>query len=521
MKFSKASGRVYLIGAGPGDPSLITLKGKECLERADVIVYDYLANNKLLGFAGIKAKKIYVGKKGRHHAKEQSQINQILVNHARKGKVVARIKGGDPFVFGRGAEEAESLVKYKIPFEIVPGISSAIAAPAYAGIPVTHRDHNSMFTVMTGHNRSDMERSLIEWDKISSKNTLVILMGMGNLSFIISELTKRGWSADTPIALVRWGTLPVQEVVTGTLRNIVVKAKQAGMKPPATIVIGEVVRVREKLRWFDNKPLFGRKILITRAREQASELAWLLEDNGAQVFQFPTIKIVPAKDYRPLDEAIRELNEYDWIIFTSVNGVEHFQKRLERQCVPLHSIRKIKTCAIGPKTAESMKAKGLRVEKIAKEYRAEAIMHELGNVKGKRILIPRAKIARDVLPEELKKRKAFVDVVTAYETVKDTSNIKEVKRLLLKSTAGQRIDCITFTSSSTVKNFFECFTPLERKRIFKNTSAASIGPVTTKTLAGYGVKPGMQAKEYTIEYLTESIIRYLRKFKTGSYKRKI
>lgn len=502
----KSYGTVYLIGAGPGDPSLITLKGKQCLERADVVVYDFLVNPRIVAYANPKAQKIYVGKNGGKHTQEQGEINRLLVTYAQKGKIIARLKGGDPFVFGRGGEEAEFLAEHTIPFEIVPGISSAIAAPAYAGIPITHRDCSSMFTVVTGQQQGNKKKSTIQWDKISPQSTLIILMGMENLTTIINELRAHGWDMRTPAALVRWGTLPFQQSVTGRLNNIVTIAKKADIKPPVVIVIGSAVNLREKLRWFDNKPLFGRKIIITRAREQASALAGLLEDNGAEVIQFPTIKIVPAKDYRPLDTAIRALQTYDWLIFTSVNGVEYFWKRFELHGNGLKNIAPVKTCAIGPKTAERMRSKGLRVDRIAQEYRAEAVIHELGRLKNKKVLIPRARVARDVLPDELKKRKASVNVVTAYETVTDTSNIEQVKNLLFK--ANPDVDCITFTSSSTVKNFMECFTSRERKKIFKTVTAASIGPVTAQTIRGYGVKPAMTAKRYTIEGLTESIVRY-------------
>lgn len=527
MKYSKISGKVYLIGAGPGDPSLITLKGKQCLQMSGVVIYDSLVNTELLKLAAPEAEKIYVGKKGKQHTKEQDEINLMLMEYAMQGKIVARLKGGDPFVFGRGAEEAEFLAEHKISFEIVPGISSAIAVPAYAGIPVTSRDYNSMLTVVTGHERGDKIATKIEWDKISSRSTLVILMGIENLSLIINELLRHNWDVQTPVALVRHGTLPDQEILAGTLSNILVKAEKADFKPPAVIIVGKVVKLRKKLRWFDNKPnnqailtsfrakgrgkpLFGRKVLITRAREQASELAELLEDKGADVVQFPTIKIVAPEDYKALDRAIGELNTYNWLIFTSVNGVEYFYRRLKKQNVKLHY--KLKTCAIGPKTAERMTSSGIRVDRVAKEYQAEAIIIELGNLKGKRILIPRAKTARKLLPEELKKSGAYVNVVTAYRTKKDTSNLKEVKNLLLCPGARQssRVDCITFTSSSTVKNFMECFSPAERKKIFKNTRAASIGPVTSKTLITYSVKPDIIAEKSTIEYLTEGIIHYFR-----------
>ncbi|MCP4214185.1 MAG: uroporphyrinogen-III C-methyltransferase, partial [bacterium] len=312
------NGTVYLVGAGPGDPGLITVKGRECLEKADVLVYDYLASPRLLALAREDAEIIYVGKKGGDHTLSQDGINGLLVEKAKTGATVTRLKGGDPFIFGRGGEEAEVLIDNGIPFEIVPGVTSAIAAPAYAGIPLTHRKFTATLSLVTGHERPDKETSNIDWEAVSKSGTIVFLMGVKNLPNIVEQLCKYGKSSETPVALVRWGTTFSQQTVTGTLDTIVANVEAAGLQSPSIIVVGEVVTLRDKMKWFENKPLFGKRIIITRARKQASDLVKMLSDLGADCIESPSIKVIPPEDYAPMDDSIENLAKYDWIVFTSV-----------------------------------------------------------------------------------------------------------------------------------------------------------------------------------------------------------
>ena len=506
------AGKVYLIGAGPGDPGLLTLKGKEILGRADVIVYDYLANPRLLSYAREEAEKIYVGKKGGSHTMSQSEINRLLVEKAKEGKTVARLKGGDPFLFGRGGEEAEVLVAEGIPFEVVPGVTSAIAAPAYAGIPVTHREHTSTFTMVTGHEDPTKEGSAIDWRALSRIGTIAFLMGMKNLPRICENLIREGKPEDTPVAVIRWGSTPRQRVVTGTLKDIVSKVKEAGLGPPSIILVGEVVRLRDKLNWFEKKPLFGKRILVTRTRSQASKLVSLLEELGAECLEIPTIKIVPPESFAPLDEAIGRLEHFDWVIFTSVNGVEFFFKRLLAQGKDARALSRARIAAIGAATAEALKARGLLVDLMPQEFRAEGLIEALERegVSGSQILIPRAREAREILPERLKELGAEVEVVPAYETVLPEEEAEAARRALKEG-----VDAVTFTSSSTVKNLLRMLGE-EAKELLKGVVLASIGPITSETLRRAGLEPTCEAKEYTIPGLVEAITAYFTSEKPSS-----
>ena len=354
-----ARGKVYLVGAGPGDPGLLTLRGREVLERAEVVIYDYLANEEFLKYAPPRSEKIYVGKKGGDHTLSQQGINELLVEKGRE-KVVVRLKGGDPFVFGRGGEEAQVLVAEDIPFEVVPGVTAAISVPAYAGIPLSHRDITAGMAFVTGHERRDAGTSKIAWDKIATGiGTLVFFMGVKNLPEICTNLVRHGRSSDTPVAVIRWGTTPAQQTVTGTLGDIVEKVREAGLKPPAITVVGEVVRLREELNWFESRPLFGKRIIVTRAREQASDFKAALSDLGADCIEFPTIEIAPPPSWEPLDTAVRNLSTYDWAIFTSVNGVKFFLERLKACRLDVRELKGVRLAAIGPRTAEALEDTGL------------------------------------------------------------------------------------------------------------------------------------------------------------------
>lgn len=503
-------GVVYLVGAGPWDPELITVKGKRIIGQADVIIYDYLANPQLLSLARSDAEIIYAGKKGGCHSLSQDEINQLLVNKAAEGKRVVRLKGGDPFVFGRGGEEAEILAKAGIPFEVIPGVSSAIAVPAYAGIPLTHRDFTSTVLLVTGHEGENKYESSIKWDKIANAaGTIVFLMGVKNLPNIVSNLIEGGRSKETPVAVIQWGTRGDQRVVTGTLSDIVEKAKKAGIGPPAITVVGEVVSLRDLLNWFETKPLFGKGIIVTRARAQASVLSSLLADNGAFVYEFPTIETIPIRDYDKIDLALSRINKYDWIIFTSVNGVKFFLKRMYERGFDIRDLKGLKVCAIGPATKQTLEEMLIRVDVMPSEYRAEAIVEAMKNegVEGKRILIPRAKIARDVIPLELSNMGAVVDVVEVYETVMPEARKSDI---LLAFQEG-RIDLITFTSSSTVENFHSMFSSHEIQSWKEKVPVACIGPITAQKASELGFRVEVVAEKYTIPYFVDAIKDYFRK----------
>ena len=498
------AGKVFLVGAGPGDPKLMTLRGKEAIEKADVIVYDRLAHPSLLNFARPDVEKIYVGKRPDHHTLKQEEINQLLVEKALEGNVVTRLKGGDPSIFGRVGEEAEELVEHGIPFEIVPGITSAIAVPAYAGIPVTHRNFTSSLAIVTGHEDPTKNETSINWEKLSTATgTLIFLMGVSNLALIRAKLIENGRAEDTPIALIRYGTRVEQQTVVGTLQDIVEKVEAAGLTSPAIIIIGEVVQLRDQLQWFEKKPLFGKRVLVTRARSQASELSSMIQELGGEAVEFPVIKIVPPKDTTEYVQAIGQLHEFDWIIFTSVNGVQSFFEKLKELKVDIRKMAKARIAAIGPKTAEWLEEKGLIVDVLPQEFRAEGLLNSLESQlkPGQKVLLPRADIARKILPEKLKEKGLEVVEIDAYETVIDAENKAEIAEMLKE----KQIHIITFTSSSTVRNFVEAFKDEPLTELLEGVSLASIGPITTDTATSLGLKITATAEEYTIPGLVRTI----------------
>jgi uroporphyrinogen III methyltransferase/synthase len=501
------NGKVYLVGAGPGDPELITLKGLECIKNADVIIYDYLASPGLLKHAREHAEIIYVGKKGGDHTLSQDRINALIAEKAQKGFTVTRLKGGDPFIFGRGGEEAEVLVDARIPFEIIPGVTSAIAAPAYAGIPLTHRKFTSTIAFVTGHEDPSKAESSIDWEAIARGiGTIVFLMGVKNLPHITDRLMHHGMPPETPVALVRWGTTPKQTTVSGTLATIVERTKAAGLKPPAIIVVGHVVKLREKMQMFENRPVMGKCIVVTRAREQASDLVKSLSDLGAECLECPTIKVSPPEDVKPLDSAIENLSSYDWLIFTSVNGVNFFFERLFQKNKDVRALKDIHTAVIGPATEKRLFDFGLKSDIVPESYRAESVIKAFAgkDVTGKEILLPRAEEARPVLPLELKKMGAAVDEVTAYRThaVKDNADVLSAR---LKE---RSIDMITFTSSSTAKNFHALFPNEDLKDLMQGVTIASIGPVTADTARDLGFDVHIVAESYTIPGLCQAILKH-------------
>ena len=503
-------GKVYLVGAGPGDPGLLTIKGKECLQQADVIIYDYLANPTFLKLAKENAELIYVGKKGGDHTLSQEKINQLIVDKAEENKIVARLKGGDPFIFGRGGEEAETIKEAGIKFEWVPGITSAIAAPAYAGIPLTHRDYTSTVAFITGHEDPLKEKSSIQWDKLATGiGTLVFLMGVGNLGKIAKQLILHGRSPDTLVAVIHRGTLYEQKTITGKLSEIAGLAKKHAIKPPSIIVVGDVVKLRQDLNWFETMPLFGKRIIVTRARAQASGFLRQLIDLGADCIEFPTIEVIPPKEVTDLDRAIMDIDVYQWLLFTSVNGVEFFLKRLGDLGKDVRDLKGIKIGAIGPKTAEIWHNIGIKPDLVPNEYRAEAVIDcfkKENLAKGTRILLPRAAEAREILPEELAKMGAQVDVVTVYQTIKPDNDSRNIRKMLEE----HMIDMITFTSSSTVTNFLAMF-DVGNKQIqewMQSLTVACIGPITAETARKNGLPVQIVPTDYTIEALTDAIARH-------------
>lgn len=500
-------GTVYLVGAGPGDPGLLTLKGKACIEKAEVIIYDHLANRLFLDYARQDAELIYVGKEGGRHTLGQDKINGLMVSKAKEGLRVVRLKGGDPFIFGRGGEEAQVLVEAGIPFEVVPGVTSAIAVPAYAGIPLTHRDHTSTVAFITGHEDPDKETSGISWDSLATGvGTLVFLMGVGNLVKIASSLMEHGRSPKTPVALIRMGTVPEQRTVTGYLDDISEIAERERIRPPAVMVVGDVVHLRKQLNWFEGRPLFGRRIVVTRAREQASDFVSALRERGAQCLEFPTIKVMPPRSWEGLDRSIRRLENYHWLVFTSVNGVKCFFDRLKALERDVRDLKGLKIAAIGPATAEVVTSKGIRIDLIPGEYRAEAVVEALKKqaIKGKRILLARAQEAREVLPQELEALGAVVDVVEAYRTVKPEGDKEQILERLRRGD----IHMVTFTSSSTVANFVDMFQGEPLLDWLDKVAVACIGPVTAERAAEKGMKVSLVAPEYTIPSLTQAIVDY-------------
>jgi len=501
-------GRVYLVGAGPGDMKLLTLRGKECLEQADVVLYDHLANPDILKFAPEQAELIYVGRKGRGAYRAQEEIHALLIGKAKEGKCVVRLKGGDPFVFGRGGEEAEVVADAGLPFEIVPGVTAAIAVPAYAGIPVTHRTLASTVAFVTGHEDPGKQTSAIDWPRLASAGgTLVFLMGTVNLPQIVTRLLEEGKSLSTPVAVVRWGTYAHQKTVIGDLGTIVEKVAQAALSPPTVIVVGEVVRLRPRLNWWESRPLFGKRVLVTRPRDQAPALSSLLVAQGAETVECPTLEIHPPDSWELVDEAIASLATYDWVIFTSVNGVQWFMERLGFHEKDVRSLAGAKVCCIGPRTQEAAARRGLIADLVPKDYQAEGILESMGtlDVKGKKILIPRATVAREILPDQLVAMGAMVHVVHVYQAM--TPNV--TRSPLWDRVRKQDFHYLTFTSSSTVRNFCELFP--DRQELYKLTqhaTVACIGPITAKTVEAEGLTADVVAATNTVPALVEAILAH-------------
>jgi uroporphyrinogen III methyltransferase / synthase len=499
-------GTVYLVGAGPGDAGLLTMRGAELLARADVVVYDALVNADLLRLAPREAEIIYGGKRAKEHALTQEQLNELLVSKAREGKCVVRLKGGDPYIFGRGAEEAEELKQAGIPFEVIPGISSVVAGPNYAGIPITHREHNSVVTIFTGHEDPTKAESSLDYQKIASlPGTKVIVMGSERIRQIADSLMSNGMSGDTPVGMVRWGTTGRQQSVAGTLSTIADVAAKNDFAAPAVTVIGDVVKLREKLNWFEHRPLFGQRIVVTRTREQASQLSHQLLELGAEVLEIPTIKIVPPDNKQDLMDALLGLGEYDWIIFTSPNGVDAFFDYFFKAFEDLRDIGGLRIAAVGPATAAKLRDLHLKVDLMPDEYVAKKIITAFRgyeSIDNLRMLLVRAQVADQDLPKALEEAGGIVDDVAIYKTVPETEDRNGAAARFAEAGA----DWITFTSSSTVQNFHARFNLPELLKQHPKTKLASIGPETSKALIALGLKPTVQAKEHTIDGLVKALL---------------
>ncbi len=514
------TGKVYLIGAGPGDPGLLTVKGREVLERADVVVYDRLAHPSLLDYAPPSAERVFAGKARGQQELTQDGINALLVARARAGLRVARLKGGDPFVFGRGGEEALALARCGIPFEVVPGVSSAVAAPAYAGIPVTHRGIATGFTVVSGSEDPSKPESSVRWEELARSlaahgGTLMTLMGWASIEKILDALQQAGLPASTPVALIQWGTWSSQRTVTGTLADAAAKGRAAGLAAPVVAVIGEVVRLRQELAWFDNRPLFGKRVLVTRSRTQASRMCELLEEAGAQPVELAAIAIAPPVDFGELDNAVSRLPAYGWVIFASVNAVDAVFERLDAQGLDARAFGAARAGAIGPATAAALERRGIRADFTPSRSISSAALEELAAYEwsGVSVLLPAADIGRDELADGLSRLGANVERVTAYRTITAPDAAQRAVDAFSKG-----VDIVTFTSSSTVRNLLALLDGnggMGREPL-SGSLIACIGPVTSATARELGLRVDIEADEHTVEGLADALVRHFSAAKSAN-----
>lgn len=498
------NGRIILVGAGPGDPGLLTLKGRRWLQRADVVVYDYLANPQLLEHAPPAAERILVGKHGGGERVEQERIHEILIDRARLGKTVIRLKGGDPFLFGRGGEEAEAARAAEIDFEVVPGITSALAVAAYAGIPVTHRDRASNVIVTTGYEYPGKPEMTVRWEELARRgSTVVILMTQRQLEANLDRLIAAGRDPQTPAAVIEWGTRAAQRTIVGTISTLAAQARHADIRPPSLAIVGEVVQLRERLAWFERRPLAGRQIIVTRARSQASALAERLEDLGAETLLLPTIEIVPPASWSGLDDALRRPKHFDWLVFTSVSGVEAFLSRLRHLGLDLRQWHQARIAAIGSATAEALATHALQADLVPGDFRAEGLLEAFReeDVAGQHFLLPRAAGARSLLPQGLRQRGAIVEDVESYRSAAPAC----APDLVLSELRATPRPILTFTSSSTVRHFLDLF-PQGLPPALREARVACIGPITAETARQAGLAVDIQPREYTIPALVSAIL---------------
>ena len=497
------AGKVFLVGAGPGDPGLITVKGLECLHQSDVLVYDRLLDTHLLSASRPDSEHIFVGKERGRQALTQEEINNLIVIKASEGKTVCRLKGGDPFVFGRGGEEALALKEHSIPFEVVPGITSPIAAAAYSGIPITQRKIATCFTVVSGSEDPSKPESAIPWDILAKTGgTLAILMGWAALPSIMDTLAQNGMDPETPVALIQWGTWNKQVTVTGNLKNIVDIGLKSNLKPPVIAIVGEVVNLRESLQWFDNKPLFGKKILVTRSRTQSSSLIKSLEELGADTIEIPSIEINQLDDYSLIDSLLITL-DYDWIIFSSANAVDIFFSRVTSHGKDSRDLKGITIGAIGPATTEALNKRGISPDFVPQRSVSEEVLSELSNLnwENKKVLLPGSNIGRDVLEKGLNELGANASRVPIYNTSRPKNIESQAKRAIQSG-----LDLITFTSSSTVENLLDILS--DDKQYLNKTPIACIGPITAKTASDLGLEVDVMASTHTVNGLVDSITEY-------------
>ena len=502
-----APGKVYLVGAGPGDPELITTRGLRRLREADLVLYDALVHPDQLHAARPDAELVFVGKRAGRASERQTRINPRLVAAARAGKTVVRLKGGDPYLFGRGSEEAEHLAAQGIEFEVVPGVPSPLAATAYAGLSLTHRELASSVAYVTASESVEKDRTGHDWSKLATATqTLVIFMGMRKLDSLSKLQIDHGRPADTPAAVIQWASLPRQRTVVGTLADIHARASKAGLGLPALTIVGEVVRLRDQLRWFDTKPLFGKRVLVTRAGHQAGSLSSLLRDEGAQPVLAPTIRLVPPEDEGPLRDAVTHLDCYDWVLFTSANAVDAFFGALRASGLDPRALDGSKVCAIGTKTRATLEGYRIDADLLPENSRAEGVIAALRPriEPGSRILLPRAEVARELLPATLRDAGAEVDVVTAYRTLPPApADADRIRRLVDPA----ETDAVLFTSSSTVRNLHELLGPDGTEQL-NALALFSIGPITTATADELGLLVSATAPEQTIESLVETVSAY-------------
>jgi uroporphyrinogen III methyltransferase/synthase len=501
----KKNGTVYLVGAGPGDVGLLTLRGAELLGRADVVIYDALVNTELLRLAATTAEVIFGGKRAGDHGMSQEELNELLISKAKAGKAVVRLKGGDPYVFGRGAEEALRLAEAGVPFEVVPGVSSFVAVPNYAGVPLTHRDYCSRLTMITGHEDPAREPASIDWPQVAkTPGTIVIMMGTDRVGQIAATLVSHGKAATTPVAMVRWGTTGRQQSIHGTLATIGEVAAKEQIGPPTVVVIGEVVKLREELNWFESRPFFGKRIVITRSREQAGQLSTKLHDLGAHVLEIPTIRFEAPTNRQALVDALLELNAYDWLVFTSPNGVAKFFEYFFRQFHDMRDLGGARIAAVGPVTAAKLKELHLQVDLMPEEAIGSKIAEEFAKfetIENLKICLLRAEVANSDLPKALEEIGAIVDDVACYKTVPETDDLTGTAASLRQDGA----DWVLFTSASTVENFHARFDLPTLIKQFPRMKLASIGPETSKALQSLSLKPAVEAREHTLDGLIASV----------------
>ena len=498
------SGKVILVGAGPGDEGLLTIRGKNWIERADVIFYDHLVNIGITRYAKPDVELIYAGKSAGKTTMDQEEINTLLIEKAQAGKIVVRLKGGDPFIFGRGGEEAQALKNAGVSFVVVPGVTSPVGVSAYAGIPLTHRDFASTVSIITGSIGKGHGADPIDWEALARwPGTLVFLMGARKLKLIADNLTRNGKDPQTPIAVIQWGATPKQKTWSGTLQSIGIIAEAKNIQPPALTIVGKVVDLKSSVDWYEIMPLFGKTIVVTRPKKQAEGLIRLLEEKGADPYSIPIIETIVPDDFGPLDESLSKLDSYDGVIFTSVNGVDFFMKRLLERNMDIRDLKNTRIYVIGPKTADAVRNLGIRVDVVPQEYVAESLLDSFSeeDVSGKRFLIPRALIARETLPDKLRERGAIVDVSPAYKTIQSEVGEKDFFEKLKEG----NIDAVTFTSSSTVTHFMSIVKDVS---LLSGVTLACIGPVTAKTARNLGLRVDVIAKRFTVEGLVQGLERH-------------